>query len=145
MNTRQCHHGQGHSCDHSPGLQARHGGASDPDVPAGLQGGRGGEEEEELGATEEGHQGHQPCQGEDQTPALLDHLPPCQVRIHNIRSGRPEPEIEILYAVYEDKKEPILAIDAVRVVEENVDQDQAVLLLGHSLKIKAEREQRFGD
>ena len=66
------------------------------------------------------------------------------MRIHNIRSGRPEPEIEILYAVYEDKKEPILAIDAVRVVEEHVDQDQAVLLLGHSLKIKAERKQRFG-
>ena len=27
-----------------------------------------------------------------------------QVRIHNIRSGRPEPEIEILYAVYQDEK-----------------------------------------
>ena len=25
-----------------------------------------------------------------------------RVRIHNIRSARPEPEIEILYAVYED-------------------------------------------
>ena len=25
-----------------------------------------------------------------------------KVRIHNIRSARPEPEIEILYAVYED-------------------------------------------
>ena len=29
---------------------------------------------------------------------------PFQVRIHNIRSGRPEPEIEILYAVYQDEK-----------------------------------------
>ena len=28
--------------------------------------------------------------------------PPLRVRIHNIRSARPEPEIEILYAVYED-------------------------------------------
>ena len=27
-----------------------------------------------------------------------------RVRIHNIRSARPEPEIEILYAVYEDGK-----------------------------------------
>ena len=27
-----------------------------------------------------------------------------QVRIHNIRSARPEPEIEILYAVYEEGK-----------------------------------------
>ena len=25
-----------------------------------------------------------------------------RVRIHNIRSARPEPEIEILYTVYED-------------------------------------------
>ena len=28
--------------------------------------------------------------------------PQLRVRIHNIRSARPEPEIEILYAVYED-------------------------------------------
>ena len=28
-----------------------------------------------------------------------------RVRIHNIRSARPEPEIEILYAVYEDGNE----------------------------------------
>ena len=27
-----------------------------------------------------------------------------KVRIHNIRSARPEPEIEILYAVYEEGK-----------------------------------------
>jgi len=61
-----------------------------------------------------------------------------KVRIHNIRSGRPEPEIEILYAVYQDEKDPVLAVEAVQVVDENVDQDQAVLLLGHALKIKAE-------
>ena len=86
---------------------------------------------------------------------------PIQVRIHNIRSGRPEPEIEILYAVYQDEKvflfrmlsglkfhpcvkngetnegmllknlfpqDPVLAVEAVKVVDENVDQDQAVLL-----------------
>ena len=85
---------------------------------------------------------------------------PIQVRIHNIRSGRPEPEIEILYAVYQDEKvflfrmlsglkfhpcvkngetnermflknlfpqDPVLAVEAVKVVDENVDQDQAVL------------------
>jgi len=61
-----------------------------------------------------------------------------RVRIHNIRSARPEPEIEILYAVYEDEKDPVLAVDAVKVVDENVGQDEAVLLLGHALKIKAE-------
>ena len=33
---------------------------------------------------------------------------PFQVRIHNIRSGRPEPEIEILYAVYQDEKVQII-------------------------------------
>ena len=102
------------------------------------------------------------------------------MRIHNIRSGRPEPEIEILYAVYQDEKvtllllllflmlffcfvkvafpvkifclptrrkkrknlnlksapwwklkkrvsqDPVLAVEAVQVVDENVDQDQAV-------------------
>ena len=80
-----------------------------------------------------------------------------RVRIHNIRSARPEPEIEILYAVYEDgksmdkflfhncitfisEKDPVLAVDAVKVVDENVGQDEAVLLLGHALKIKAERK-----
>ena len=35
----------------------------------------------------------------------------------------------------------MLAVDAVKVVDENVDKDEAVLLLGHSLKIKAERMQ----
>ena len=82
-----------------------------------------------------------------------------RVRIHNIRSARPEPEIEILYAVYEDgdgkpilalinravsriclESEPILATDAVRVMTDNVNQDEAVLLLGHPLKIAAERK-----
>ena len=33
----------------------------------------------------------------------------------------------------------MLAVDAVKVVDENVGQDEAVLLLGHALKIKAER------
>jgi uncharacterized protein (DUF1697 family) len=33
----------------------------------------------------------------------------------------------------------VLAVDAVKVVDENVGQDEAVLLLGHALKIKAER------
>ena len=33
-----------------------------------------------------------------------------QVRIHNIRSGRPEPEIEILYAVYQDEKVGLLLV-----------------------------------
>ena len=37
-------------------------------------------------------------------------------------------------------EEPVLATDAVRLVDENVDNDAAVLLLGHPLKIKAERE-----
>ena len=40
---------------------------------------------------------------------------------------------------YSDE-EPILATDAVRLVDENVDNDAAVLLLGHALKIKAERK-----
>ena len=39
-------------------------------------------------------------------------------------------------------EEPVLATDAVRLVDENVDNDAAVLLLGHPLKIKAEREFR---
>ena len=34
----------------------------------------------------------------------------------------------------------MLAVDAVKVVDENVGQDEAVLLLGHALKIKAERK-----
>ena len=63
-----------------------------------------------------------------------------KVRIHNIRSARPEPEIEILYAVYEDEKEPILATEAVNVINNNVNQDEVVLLLGHPLKIQAERK-----
>ena len=37
-------------------------------------------------------------------------------------------------------EEPVLATDAVRLVDENVDNDAAVLLLGHPLKIKAERK-----
>lgn len=35
----------------------------------------------------------------------------------------------------------MLAVDAVKVVDENVGQDEAVLLLGHALKIKAERKE----
>ena len=61
-----------------------------------------------------------------------------RVRIHNIRSARPEPEIEILYAVYEDEEDPILATEAVKVINENVKQDEITLLLGHPLKIQAE-------
>ena len=38
------------------------------------------------------------------------------------------------------ENEPILATDAVRVMTDNVNQDEAVLLLGHPLKIAAERE-----
>ena len=38
------------------------------------------------------------------------------------------------------EKEPILATDAVQVMTDNVNQDEAVLLLGHPLKIAAERE-----
>ena len=38
------------------------------------------------------------------------------------------------------EREPILATDAVRVMNDNVNQDEAVLLLGHPLKIAAERE-----
>ena len=37
----------------------------------------------------------------------------------------------------------MLAVEAVKVVDENVGQDEAVLLLGHALKIKAERKTRF--
>ena len=35
--------------------------------------------------------------------------------------------------------EPVLAVDAVKVVNENVAQDEAAVLLGHALRIKAER------
>ena len=81
-----------------------------------------------------------------------------RVRIHNIRSARPEPEIEILYAVYEDgesasrcfmksfywfffvEKEPILATEAVKVINNNVNENEVVEILGHPLKIQAERE-----
>ena len=63
-----------------------------------------------------------------------------RVKIHNIRSALPEPEIEILYTVYEEDTVPVLAEDAVKLVDENVGNDDAVLLLGHPLKIKAERE-----
>ena len=38
------------------------------------------------------------------------------------------------------ENEPILATDAVRVMTDNVNQDEAVLLLGHPLKIAAERK-----
>ena len=38
------------------------------------------------------------------------------------------------------EKEPILATEAVRVMTDNVNQDEAVLLLGHPLKIAAERK-----
>ncbi|XP_023333902.1 uncharacterized protein LOC111705548 [Eurytemora carolleeae] len=61
-----------------------------------------------------------------------------RVRIHNIRSALPEPEIEILYTVYENDEQPVLAAEAVKRVDANVDNDDAVLLLGHPLKIKAE-------
>ena len=63
-----------------------------------------------------------------------------RVKIHNIRSALPEPEIEILYTVYEEDSKPVLADDAVKLVDENVGNDDAVLLLGHPLKIKAERK-----
>ena len=63
-----------------------------------------------------------------------------RVKIHNIRSALPEPEIEILYTVYEEDTKPVLAEDAVKLVDENVGNDDAVLLLGHPLKIKAERK-----
>ena len=38
------------------------------------------------------------------------------------------------------EKEPILATEAVRVMTDNVNQDEAVLLLGHPLEIVAERK-----
>ena len=38
------------------------------------------------------------------------------------------------------ESDPILATDAVKVMNENVDQDEAVLLLGHPLRITAERK-----
>ena len=63
-----------------------------------------------------------------------------RVKIHNSRSALPEPEIEILYTVYEEDTKPVLAEDAVKLVDENVGNDDAVLLLGHPLKIKAERK-----
>ena len=37
------------------------------------------------------------------------------------------------------EKEPILATDAVKVINDNVNQDEVALLLGHPLKIQAER------
>ena len=38
------------------------------------------------------------------------------------------------------ESDPILATEAVRVMNDNVNQDEAVLLLGHPLKITAERK-----
>ena len=39
-----------------------------------------------------------------------------------------------------EEEEPILATEAVKVINDNVEQDEVTLLLGHPLKIQAERE-----
>jgi len=40
-------------------------------------------------------------------------------------------------------EQPVLAAEAVKRVDANVDNDDAVLLLGHPLKIKAERKRKI--
>ncbi|XP_040571416.1 uncharacterized protein [Lepeophtheirus salmonis] len=60
-----------------------------------------------------------------------------RIKIHNIRSSLPEPEIEMLYTVYEDDK-PVLAQTAVETLLDNVDDEDAEEYLGFPLITKAE-------
>ena len=55
------------------------------------------------------------------------HKFPPRVHIHNIRSGLPSPEIEVLYTVYQDQ-EPIPAKLAVSALQEVEDSDVEGLL-----------------
>ena len=69
-------------------------------------------------------------------PRPKRHRTPPRVMIHNIRSALPQPEIEVLYTVYQDD-EPIpaqVAVDALRDIEDSDVEG----LLGFPLVTKAE-------
>ena len=73
---------------------------------------------------------------QDPPPSTRHHKRPPRVHIHNIRSGLPHPEIEVLYTVYQDE-EPIPANLAVEALQEVEDSD-VEQFLGLPLVVKAE-------